>query len=269
LADILPGALLLVFAIRPGIWKVLKANELIVFAILVVVVNMPVYMISPGGRQRYIYMLYPFMLMVGVYCYAHFQAIRDWRWKAFRIVSGVILGVFPIGAIVINFIPDLYFLSYLLPLSIISFLVLAGLFWWYWKNPAHTLPLLIIGVALARIVFDLTVLPQRNDDSDALRERVRAQELLDITGDEPVYIYRRKRISFTTIVYMDIFGQQSVRRKYDLEPGLFYIIEQSSQLSPFDPASYTEYTEIEYAGDTYKLVKFQEIKLLEDSESAQ
>ncbi|MEN0004975.1 MAG: glycosyltransferase family 39 protein [Bacteroidota bacterium] len=262
MADILPGTLLLVFAVRRNFWQQVKANELILFSLLVFLVNIPVYMVSPGARQRYIYMLYPFLLYILVYFYDFYQTKKDWRWKSFRVVSGIILAVLPVGAIVLHFIPDLNFMATsLIPISIVGFVVLAALFWYYLKHSAHSLVLLIIGVAIARIIFDLTVLPQRAHDSDALREQIRAKELVELTKGAPIYIYERRRISFTTIVYLGLYSPQTVRRKYELEPDTFFLIDRERYLSDFPKEAYEVFTTVNYYDHVFDLVKFSEEEL--------
>ena len=177
LKDTLPSALLVFFIIRKRIWRLLKDNELIAFAVIIFLVNIPVYWVSPGTRQRYIYMLYPFLFMAFSYAYLKTRHLKDWRFKVFRILTGVLLGALTLAMIGLNFVPDLDFLSYRLVLSVIAFFAMGAVFYIYLKRPGLTLSTLILATALTRIMFDLTVIPQRAHDSSAQRDKVLAAEI--------------------------------------------------------------------------------------------
>lgn len=256
LADLLPGSILLLFALRKNFWQQVLKNELVLFSVIVFAVNIPVYLLSPGGRHRYIYMLYPFLLYLFVYFYNLYRTDKGWRWMGFRGIAGLILAVLPLGALALNFIPDLHFLPYLLPLSIISFLAFAGLFYWFYKIPRYSLLFLLIGLGMARIVFDLTVLPQRAYDSDAIRERQLAQQLLEIVGEEPVYILKKERISFTTTVYFDLLSGRTLRRSYEVQPDTYYLVHVRKHLSTIPKDAYESYMTIDYKGRPFELVRF-------------
>ena len=64
LKNTLPASLLLLFAIRKDFGKLIRQNELVQFSMIMILVNFPVYWLSPGAKQRYIYALFPFIIIV-------------------------------------------------------------------------------------------------------------------------------------------------------------------------------------------------------------
>lgn len=252
LKDTLPGSLLILFTFRKDFWKLIKQNEFLVFAVVMFVANILIYWASPGAKQRYIYPLYPFFIIVLVYCWQHRSELASWRSKTFRIISGIMIAVLALGSIGLNFVPAFDFLNYILPLSIISFLLLGAVFYLFIKKPDLTLPLLILGTVIARLLFDLTVLPQRAYDSEAQRDEQLAQQFFDIVGNKPLYIYADSRISFTTVYYLNRLRNNPLKRNYYIIPGSYYFIEKDCL--PLPPEILMEF---KYEKRDYVLVKLE------------
>ncbi len=255
LADLLPAGLLFVFLLRRDLWRVITRNELITFALITFLVNIPVYWFSPGARQRYIYMLYPFLVYLLLYAYRQAEFRGRWRSVFLQATIGLILAALALGAPAIYFIPDLDFLSYRLPLSIAGFLLFSALFYLFWKRRELMIPILILATILARLVFNLTVLPQRAVDSNAQRDKELAREVLAITRGAPLYIYDGQRISFSIVVYIDLWNDRYLRRDYRRDPKAYYFIEEATL--PAEGA-YESFTDFEYSGRPYRLIRFRE-----------
>ena len=255
LKDTLPASLLLFFALRKGLWSSLKQNELVAFGVIVFLANIPVYWVSPGARQRYIYMLYPFLFMAFSYCYLLFRDQKDWRYTTFRVLCGILLGAFCLATLAINFIPDLDFISYRWLISIPSFIILGLTFYWYWNRPALTLATLLFACAIGRIIFDLTVLPQRAVDSNAQRDKALALEIASQVGEEDLYIYKQNRISFTTVYYLDVSRNKALVRNHDKDSPGFFLSPKSEIDAPHEV-----HMEFDYKGTPIQLIKFVQEK---------
>ncbi len=249
--DLLPGGLLLLFAIRKDLRGLLLRNKLLTFAALMFLVNILPYWVSPGARQRYIYMLYPFLLMIGLYAYQHRDEVEAWRFGAFRILSGILIGAVALGSLAIPFIPGLGFLNYRWPLAIAGFLAGAAVFYFYLRQPQRTLILLILATAIARLLFDFTVLPQRAYESDAQVDIEIAHAVDEIVGDTPLYLYQDARISFSAIFYLNQIRGKTLRRNYELEKGAYYIA--LPEQFPGEEVLY----EIPYDEEVYGVVKYR------------
>ncbi len=251
LKDLLPGGLLLVFTFRRDFWKVIRQNDLLVFALITFAVNFPVYWLSPGARQRYIYMLYPLLLYIFVYFQQEKDA-RAWMHRFLRISLYIIMGALTLAPLAINFVPDLAFLSWRRPLSMVFTVVMGGIFFYALRKPALQLPLLILSMIVCRLLFDLTVLPQRAVESGALREKQLAAEILKYTGKDELYMYGEGRISFTSTVYIGLMRGQTLRRKRNIESGNCYLAETRLLEGRDD---YKTLLEFEYNGLPHALVR--------------
>lgn len=221
--DLLPGGLVLLFAIRRDLRSLLLRNKLLTFAALMFLVNVLPYWLSPGARQRYIYMLYPFLLMIGLYAWQHREEVKAWRFRAFRALSGVLIGGLALGSLALPFVPGLDFLDYRWLLALSGFLAGVALFYFYLRHPQQALLFLILATVAGRLLFGLTVLPQRAHASGAQKDREVAQAVSDIVGDAPLYLYQDTRISFTAIFYLNQIRGKTLLRNDELEAGSYYI----------------------------------------------
>lgn len=227
IGDMAPASFLLLFLWRKD-WRVLlfKKNSLVRFCALMLLFNTLPYLISPGARMRYVYMLYPLACLVLAWVYAQRETTASWNGKVFRMLTLVILVVLSLGAWVLPFLPELQFMRTGAFAWAASASVLIGCCaWGVWQKPALTLPFLLLAFALVRIVFDGTVLPQRNDESGAQRARALAVKIDKIVGDAPLYTaYQEKVVAYTTIVYLNRLRPRVVRRKDYLQRNAYYLV---------------------------------------------
>ena len=253
LIDLLPASLLLFFLIRKDLFSLLQKNELIAFSAVIFLANIPVYWLSPGARQRYIYMLYPLLIMVLTYGYLHREALAPWRFITFRIIIGTIISLVMLGAISLNFIPDLQFLDYLLPLSIIVAIGAALCLYFYVKNPDWSLAILLLVLGISRIVFDLTILPQRALQSGAAQDQSYALTIDSLVGSEDLYVFKNSRFSFTTAVYLNKLRKTTLKRDSSYLPNAYYL----SNDTLLSPNTYDSFFQFDFRGQQFSLVKFQ------------
>lgn len=251
LKDLLPFSLLAIFLWRKDVPGLLRRNDWVAFSALVFAANFPVYWLSPGAKQRYLYMLFPLLLIVFTWAWRHRAELKPVVNAIFRVLTGALLLVFAAGAPALAFVPDLSFLPYEYLLAGVAGLALFSLCYLYWKRKGMELALLIVAMAVARIAFDLTVLPQRAHQSGALEDKALAVEIQRIAQDQPLYIYRFDRISHTTVYYLNRLRGECLKRSYREEPGAYYLAEADCVERP-----YQELLEFEYDKRRYILFQF-------------
>jgi 4-amino-4-deoxy-L-arabinose transferase-like glycosyltransferase len=95
LMNLLPASVLIIFTFRRSFPEIIRGNSLIKFALLMVVVHFPVYWLPPGSKQRYILMLYPFMIQIMTY---FFLVYLPGKKMQARLVRYAILALFAMAA---------------------------------------------------------------------------------------------------------------------------------------------------------------------------
>ncbi len=235
LTQLLPALFLFPFMIKRKIGQQLLKHELAVFCGLMLLGNLIPYWLSPGTRMRYIYMLLPFGIFLLVLVWqANKESSKQWQKKLKDILIGVPIFVFTLAAIGLYFVPDLDFLPYRLILSIalfIGFSLIAGLFYF---NPSLRMLLLILSFGVARIAFDLTVLPQRAYQSGAQENKEMAKRFHDFTQDAPLLIVGDEKIfSYTSTYYLNRLRKEAIKSEINpaFQSSTFYIISQD-QIPP-------------------------------------
>ena len=225
--DMAPASFLLLFLWRKD-WKTVlfKQNSFVRFCTLMLLFNALPYWISPGTRMRYVYMLYPIACLILAWVYTQRAGAAAWTERAFRSLVLVILAILALGNWALPGLPELQFMRSSAFAWAMSTSIILGLFTWFvWKKPQFTLPFLLLAFAVVRIVFDGTVLPQRNDESGAQRDRALAQKIDGIVGDAPLYTaYQEKVVAYTTIVYLNRLRPRVVQRKDHLKKGAYYLV---------------------------------------------
>ena len=253
LGDMMPGSLLLLYAFRKDFFQVVRENKLVHFCFWMFVANYWVYWISPGAKMRYIYMLYPFIMIVLAYFFLNKRDQSSRINFFFERALQALLLLMPIAAILVPFIPELHFLKTRYWIAGVAFLVFASLNYSVLKRKLPVFLTFLIAILCIRIVFDLTVLPQRADDSDGQKNKDLAHQILDITKDQPLYIWKAGRFSFTTVYYINKEQGKTLRRKYEVEEGAYYLANK--KWIPDHP--HDSYLSFPYHEEEYHLVKFK------------
>lgn len=206
LLNILPASLLLPFVFRRGIGSEVKRAPFLLFCAIVLIANAAVYWLSPGSRSRYIYMLFPLMAILLAHAWLSMDRPADPR---HRIVRAMLTGLLLLagGAALIlpwtDRIPDLAPYRWIVAATGMAWIVLGG---WSLRAGRPVMIALLASVILARIAFDLVVLPLRASTGDIPREKETALEVARIAGSRPLHLYGidgEGGISFTTVFYLE------------------------------------------------------------------
>lgn len=228
LKELAPTLLLLPFLIHRQIWQKIRQNDFLFFSFLMLSVNLLPYWLSPGTRMRYLYMLLPFGIFLLVGLWAQLAPLaKSWQTKTSHALMGVLVYVLPLGILALPFIPDLSVLRYVVPLSILAFLILAAAAYVFYKRPSLRLAVLLFSLAIGRLVFDATVLPQRAINSGAQSNQALAAEIYEAVGDAPITIVNDEKIlSYTTTYYFNQLRGKVIRARYNpsFEAGQYYIL---------------------------------------------
>ena len=252
--DLLPGSVILVFLTskdsRSKLWK----NPLTRFSILMISFNILVYWIAPESRPRYLFPLHPFFAIIFGALLVDSES-RNLQ-MIFRVLVWLILIIVAGGSIAIHWIPEVNEFGHITPLTIASILIIAFLGLLLYRRPANGFLVLFLALIWARLIFDLTVLESRAENSQSLIKKERGLEIAEITRDEPLSIYKEGRISFITIFYLARERGEVLTWDEDLSPGSHYII--NSRYLP--ESGYQDEMEFDYQGERFHLIRIYSVE---------
>jgi 4-amino-4-deoxy-L-arabinose transferase-like glycosyltransferase len=226
LKNVLPATLLLVFGLHKNWWRKLWQQELLRFAALAFAANFLIYWVSPGSRQRYIYMLFPFLILIFTSLYRQNREFRAGG-RFLKILALLLCAILAAGSLAIPLLPQTGNGSPMLSWWAAAplFAASAGLLVHLWRRPDLALPSILILLAITRILFDLVVLPQRAKDSNAGREREWALQVDALAGETAVHLVKGHRAPFTFAYYLNLLREAPLQTLTSYRPDSFYLLE--------------------------------------------
>ncbi|MBN2175059.1 MAG: glycosyltransferase family 39 protein [Bacteroidales bacterium] len=219
LKDLLPATVLIVLMFAKGWFRKIRDNKLLEFSFFIFVVNILVYWVSPGARDRYIYMLLPFPIIILSYFLTQNLESGNGKIKIINLLNAIILAFVPIASITPMFLHELKFINGLYIFSISGGIIgILLLITYLSSNASNKLLIMITGLILVRFLYNFIILEHRYEKSDARTERDFAYEILDHSGDHPVFLYQTSICSHNTIFYLEKELERVVSRTEDPKP---------------------------------------------------
>ena len=185
---ILPWSFLLIFAIRKNFFSILKENRFLRFCFVTFCANIFIYWLSPGTLPRYLFMLYPFLFIFAMEFYQRYHDTDKIRNGITNILFGIFASILTLSFLAPLFLEQTAFIDLVIAKSLILFGIACVFLIAFFKFPGERILCLIAILLLARIGFDLFVLPVRYHDSQESKLKQMAMEVGKITGQDTVEI---------------------------------------------------------------------------------
>jgi 4-amino-4-deoxy-L-arabinose transferase-like glycosyltransferase len=259
IGHLFPSSLLLLFAIRRGIFRRWMQSDFSAFTLLVLAVNVVPYWLSPGYYPRYLFMLYPLVMILLADAYFSFDKERNWRhktWEGIFLFLGVVVTIAPAAAYVVPEVRSLpnamVYASILIPLG-------AGVIYLWMRFKEQRLWWSFAFVVLFRLGFDVLVLPYRYYVEDNLENHKKemAQNILDAADGKRVVIYRKSPLYFDYAYYIGIGQNEIVQKVNNTDQPYLYLLDDH-RLSAFEDYEVLYRCKVRYKEYWINLVEFTE-----------
>jgi 4-amino-4-deoxy-L-arabinose transferase-like glycosyltransferase len=227
LMNLLPVPVMLIFVIRRSFLKVIRKNPFMKFALLMLIVHFPVYWLPPGGRQRYIIMLYPFMVQIFTYFYLTYFKEEKGKTRVFNLIITIALALGTAACLVPFFVRQMGFIPNLVIICLSSFIVMAVTLIFQIKKPDYSILSLVLAMIVIRIFFDFTVLPVRATEGAAPENKKTALEIAQIAKGQSVSLYRSTFFPMQSVFYLERERNQIVPVSQQPVQGEYYITEEN------------------------------------------
>ncbi|MCK4919721.1 MAG: glycosyltransferase family 39 protein [Bacteroidales bacterium] len=221
---LLPWSLLLIFLFKKDFYKKIKENHFLNFLAIVFLVNIPVYWISVESYPRYLFMLYPILLILLI---NHYYSLKNTDKLMKLFWPGVII-LFVISLLVGSWFFFNHDFNTQNKSTLIFYIVLAlsllGMFI-LWKQSDFRLEILIILLLIIRISFNLVILPERESKSDTCIQKNQAIEISKITANSEVLLHYNTPISVETVYYISSERMDILEKTNNEKEGDYYIFD--------------------------------------------
>lgn len=221
LKTILPWSPLLLLLFVKNIRKTILKNKLIQFAILFILVNIPIYWLSPAIRSRYLYMFFPFTaivmatILIEIKQHKKINQVITKLGGALLILATCALYVFPFVEKVSKYADHLAFIT------ILFTIFFAALFIVYLKIKDLRIYTIILLLLLGRIWMNFTVFPYFHQSSKVREYYIHVEKMAELINNEPILW---TGATSTLRPSINIFGQEIINTAYTIPPELPYSI---------------------------------------------
>jgi hypothetical protein len=228
--QLLPWSLFFIFLFRKSFYSKLREKKYLGYLALVFVVNIPIYWTSVGTHPRYLFMLYPIILILLVNYYSDLKQ-KDIFYRAFWIM------IFTFSGLGLAF-GTWYFLTHSIAEServLITFcctlaIVLTAYFL-MWKKKDIRIELLIIILLFLRVIFNLVILPDRLANTPQFEELQAVEKINEITKNGELLLHPKTQVTIEFIYYMSTARNEILRKEYgDFKNGIYYIFDDGDPL---------------------------------------
>jgi hypothetical protein len=224
LMNLLPASVLIVFIFRKSFMKDIRLNSFMKFALLMLIVHFPVYWLPPGGRQRYIIMLYPFIIQILAYFFLLYVENDKRLFKAIAITITAAIGFAAAGCLVPLFTVKTNSIPGLVPLSLAAFAIMTSLFIFQIKKPKYSIFSLLFALVILRFLFGFAVLPIRATEGRAPENKAAALQIASITAGQKVCILKPTYFPMQSVFYFEKERNEILSTAMDVKPGAYYIV---------------------------------------------
>ena len=213
-----PWSLLAIPCFSRSFIRKVKENDLVSYLALVLVVNIPVYWLSPGYYPRYLFMLYPIVFLLIAYARETMDTSK--YSSVIRVFFGVAVLLVAVGTLSVNFlpleIPGKLWTSVLLMLLMLAagiFLLRDKMNWPAWLG---------ISLLLFRIGFDLYVFPERAKNGHTAKYKRAALQIAELAQGHELYLYNS--INDDETYYIERARKSILRRAKSIDTTSWYIV---------------------------------------------
>lgn len=190
----LPWILLIIPLFFHRNFKKLKSNSWLMYGVIFIMANIVIYWLSPGTRNRYLYMFLPFVFNVVSFSlftinsgYPRFNKLLIWFF-------GVVIGLVTLGLLVLPFL-GIKEAEQLELISLLFFMPSAFILYSFIRKPAYRILLLLFFMVMIRFFFNATVVPYRAAriaEGKPIKQEM--ERILENFRDEPLYLHAPYRV---------------------------------------------------------------------------
>lgn len=218
---LLPWSFFLILLIRKNVVQEIFKHPLLKYSFFFFVVNISIYCLSPGTRDRYLYMFLPFVLLILTHFYVTYRAEVSARTKALKYLVLFVTGLVTILLIVLPFTPQFQAIPNALFWSFLFAAIMGTMTYFYYQKRLTTVWALLITMLVLRFGVNTMLIPFQNSLTEKFQEIADIKEMVKLADGEPIYLAGEMGTEQATF---EIQGNQLIDKSLVLPPFLHYMI---------------------------------------------
>lgn len=223
LYHLLPWSLFVVFLFKKGSLRNVWKQPFLRFCIVVLLINLLPYWFSPDTRPRYLFAVYPLLLIVLGHAFFAYRDAMPKVWNGFRMFWIAVLAVVALGVWALPFVE--------LPAPVegiwLKAALLSGAFgvclWLYVKLKQQGYVMVALAMILVRMAWNVVSIPDRMTNGPLAQAKADMARVLDITQGEPVFGVAPTGLNHEQIWYLQSGNRHIMADVTELQPNTWYI----------------------------------------------
>lgn len=227
LVNTLPVSLFSLALIDRTIRKSFLENRYLQVCAWIFLLNFLVYWISPGAKQRYIYMLYPLAVNIFVFAFLH-SCDKGFIEKVIHIFFVFLFFLVIAGFVSLPFWKELEMIERRGVISIGASVFSALLLFLYLRHKQYRPWPIIFLFILLRYAFDITVLPSRAQHSAAASMKRHGEAVAALSMGRDLFLFGETACPRAVGFYIERTRLETLKRNRVIQPGSFYILDANN-----------------------------------------
>lgn len=233
LKNVMPATLLLPLFLSKDLIRRIRAHRLIAFLFVLFLANFLVYWVSVDAKSRYVYALYPLLIMGFSYLYTQ-RNVRAWHAKYWKVLTPVFLIIPTLALPVLPFLESLEVVDNRILISLFL-LALVGLGWWLYLTKRVRPYLILFGLlVMAKMTFSFIVPVTRAETTGAAEDRTLGKKIAEESDGAVLYRYGDVRMSLTIVYYIEAGREEVLRQTDTFEPGYFFCYTEDLPVEEYE-----------------------------------
>jgi 4-amino-4-deoxy-L-arabinose transferase-like glycosyltransferase len=223
LKNLLPALFLAPFLLYKNARKELISNKYLKYGLILLAVNIIVYWISTGTRQRYVFMLYPLAINAIIFAYLAFDS-KNIK-PVIHAIARVLMVIISITIIILGF---LQFNASNYAILAINTIIVVTINFHLLRRKLHIHWYLLSIILILRLGFNEIVIPDRVRNSEAALQKKEAKTLIKTTRNDKLWIYGSKKFPRTTIYYYTKATGRPATYTEEFSSGDFFLVHENA-----------------------------------------
>lgn len=219
-------------------WKnIIHEQAFLKFSLWFCLANGILYFLSPGTRERYLYMFFPFIYSLLAFALLQNCEINRERWtRTFYHFVSITTGAGLTGMAIFGIIRNDSWI-YIIPCFALAIIVISGLYFLKFSSIKEWIMAIIIVVLMARIGFDLIILPTKKEHDPYKTDAIKMSEII---GNEDIYLIGEPDFKVDEVKFAGIHFT-----RYEREEPTYLAFQSSFYLSRYTGKilKYTKHSE--------------------------